>query len=93
VFLVQKIKVLITHIAVKSIFVSHTTVGFGTKQTSDKCNFHVTVITINPLPVQFKSLLPGQEGCIFFSGRLNVRKYHYALARLGRQVAFKSTML
>jgi hypothetical protein len=22
---------------------------------------------INPLPVQFKSLLPGQEGCVFFS--------------------------
>jgi hypothetical protein len=21
----------------------------------------------NPLPVQFKSLLPGQEGCVFFS--------------------------
>jgi hypothetical protein len=36
---------------------------------------------INPLPVQFKSLLPGQEGCVFFSGHLNVRKYHYALVR------------
>jgi hypothetical protein len=48
---------------------------------------------LNPLPVQFKSLLPGQEGCIFFSGYLNVRKYHYALVRLGRQAAFKSTTL
>jgi hypothetical protein len=48
---------------------------------------------INPLPVQFKSLLPGQEGCVFFSGHLNVRKYHYTLVRLGRQGAFKSTTL
>jgi hypothetical protein len=22
--------------------------------------------SVNPLPVQFKSLLPGQEGCVFF---------------------------
>jgi hypothetical protein len=42
----------------------------------------------NPLPVQFKSLLPGQEGCVFFSGHLNVHKYHYVLVRLGRQAAF-----
>jgi hypothetical protein len=49
--------------------------------------------SINPLPVQFKSLLPGQEGCVFFSGYLNVLKYHYALVRLGRQAAFKSSML
>jgi hypothetical protein len=28
---------------------------------------------INPLPVQFKSLLPGQKGCFFFSGHLNLR--------------------
>jgi hypothetical protein len=27
----------------------------------------------NPLPVQFKSLVPGQEGCVFFSGHLNLR--------------------
>jgi hypothetical protein len=45
------------------------------------------------LPVQFKSLLPGQEGCVFFSGYLNVRKYHYVLVRLGRQAAFYSTTL
>jgi hypothetical protein len=37
--------------------------------------------TINLLLVQFKSLLPGQEGCVFFSGHLNVRKHHYALVR------------
>jgi hypothetical protein len=36
---------------------------------------------INPLPVQFKSLLPGQEGCVFFSGPLNVCNYQYALVR------------
>jgi hypothetical protein len=27
---------------------------------------------INPLLVQFKSLLQGQEGCVFFSGHLNL---------------------
>jgi hypothetical protein len=48
---------------------------------------------VNPLPVQFKSLLHGQEGCVFFSAHLNVRKYHYVLVRLGRQVAFKSSTL
>jgi hypothetical protein len=48
---------------------------------------------LNPLPVQFKSLLYGQEGCVFVSGHLNVRKYQYVLLRLGRQVAFKSSTL
>jgi hypothetical protein len=42
---------------------------------------------INPLPVQFKSLL--HEGCVFFSGHLNVRKYRYVLVRSDRQAAFK----
>jgi hypothetical protein len=46
---------------------------------------------INPLPVQFKSLLPGQEGCIFFSGHLNPRTCHYVLLRWGRQAAFQFT--
>jgi hypothetical protein len=32
---------------------------------------------INPLPVQFKSLLHGQEGCVFFSGHLNLRTCQY----------------
>jgi hypothetical protein len=36
---------------------------------------------LNPLPVQFKSLLPGQEGCVFFSGHLNTRTCHYVLLR------------
>jgi hypothetical protein len=27
---------------------------------------------INPLPLLFKSLLPGQKGCVFFSGHLNL---------------------
>jgi hypothetical protein len=27
---------------------------------------HGTICAINPLPVQFISLLPGQEGCVFF---------------------------
>jgi hypothetical protein len=48
---------------------------------------------INPLLIQFKSLLHGQEGCFFFSGHLNVRKYQYVLVRLGRQAAFKSSTL
>ena len=26
----------------------------------------------NPLPVQFKALLHGQKGCVFFSGHLNL---------------------
>jgi hypothetical protein len=26
----------------------------------------------NPLPLLFKSLLPGQEDCVFFSGNLNL---------------------
>jgi hypothetical protein len=54
-----------------------------------ECQF----LCFNPLPVQFKSLLPGQEGCVFFSGHLNVRKYRYVLVRLGRQVAFKPSTL
>jgi hypothetical protein len=33
------------------------------------------------LPVQFKSLLPGQEGCVFFSGHLNTHTCHYVLLR------------
>ena len=28
---------------------------------------------INPLPVQFKALLHGQKGWVFFSGHLNLR--------------------
>jgi hypothetical protein len=35
----------------------------------------------NPLPVQFKSLLPGQEGCVFFIGHLNTRTCHYVVLR------------
>ena len=27
---------------------------------------------INPLPVQFKAVLRGQKGCVFFSGHLNL---------------------
>ena len=28
---------------------------------------------VSPLPVQFKALLHGQKGCVFFSGHLNLR--------------------
>jgi hypothetical protein len=41
----------------------------------------IFILEFNPLPVQFKSLLPGQEGCIFFSGHLNTRTCHYVLLR------------
>jgi hypothetical protein len=37
--------------------------------------------SVNPLPVQFKSLLPGQEGCVFFSGHLNTCTCYYVLLR------------
>jgi hypothetical protein len=30
------------------------------------------VLKFNPLPSLFKSLLPGQEDCVFFSGHLNL---------------------
>jgi hypothetical protein len=45
---------------------------------SIKCNCTTTketenvIMAFNLLPVQFKSLLPGQEGCVFFSGHLNL---------------------
>jgi hypothetical protein len=29
-------------------------------------------VYFNPLPLPFKSLLPGQEDCVFFSGYLNL---------------------
>jgi hypothetical protein len=29
-------------------------------------------LRFNPLPLLFKSLLPGQEDCVFFSGHLNL---------------------
>jgi hypothetical protein len=28
--------------------------------------------SLNPLPLLFKSLLPGQEDCVFFFGNLNL---------------------
>jgi hypothetical protein len=31
-----------------------------------------TACNINPLPLLFKSLLPGQKDCVFFSGHLNL---------------------
>jgi hypothetical protein len=32
----------------------------------------IKAIWIIPLPLLFKSLLPGQEDCVFFSGHLNL---------------------
>ena len=31
-----------------------------------------TCVVVNPLPVQFKAVLRGQKGCVFFSGHLNL---------------------
>jgi hypothetical protein len=31
-------------------------------------------IALNPVPLLFKSLLPGQEDCVFFSGHLNLHE-------------------
>jgi hypothetical protein len=45
--------------------------------------------TLHPLPVQFKSLLHGQEGCVFFSGHLNLRTCQYVWVRLARRATFK----
>jgi hypothetical protein len=47
----------------------------------------------NPLPVQFKSVLPGQKGCVFFSGHLNLCTYQSVLVRLCQRAAFKSSTL
>jgi hypothetical protein len=47
--------------------------------------------SFNPLPVQFKSLLHGQEGCVFFSGHLNLRTCRYVWVHLARQATFKSS--
>jgi hypothetical protein len=45
----------------------------------------------NPLRVQFKSLLHGQEGCVFFSvgNKIYVRMFPYVSVRLARQATFK----
>jgi hypothetical protein len=56
-------------------------------------HFAYTVSVFNPLLVHFKSLLPGQEGCVFFSGHLNLCTCQCILVRLGRQAAFKSSTL
>jgi hypothetical protein len=50
----------------------------------NKCSF-------NPLSVQFKSLLHGQQGCVFFSGRLNLRTCQYFWVHLAWQATFKSS--
>jgi hypothetical protein len=59
------------------------------------CNVYVeymkSLSLINPLPVQFKSPLHGQEGCVFFSGHLNLRTCQYVWVRLARPATFKSS--
>jgi hypothetical protein len=41
----------------------------------------IVKLLVFPLPGQFKSLLPGQEGCVFFSGHLNLRTCQCVLVR------------
>jgi hypothetical protein len=53
--------------------------------------FHCNALTFNPLPVKFKSLLHGQEGCIFFSGHLKLLMCQYLWVRLAPQATFKSS--
>jgi hypothetical protein len=55
-----------------------------------QCNFNMTH-TFNPLPVQFKSQLHGQEGCVFFSGHLNLLMCQYIWVHLAWQATFKSS--
>jgi hypothetical protein len=44
-----------------------------TKSESTNCLGNlIDRVIFNPLPLLFKSLLPGQEDCIFFSGLLNL---------------------
>ena len=49
----------------------------GTDRVSMGDQYHVVfgqkLRHFNPLPVQFKALLHGQKGCVFFSGHLNLR--------------------
>ena len=47
--------------------ISHLLALFGARHI-----LHVSRIRINPLPVQFKAVLRGQKGCVFFSGHLNL---------------------
>jgi hypothetical protein len=64
-----------------------------------KCQVHLFTFNpylpacINPSPVQLKSVLHGQQGCVFSSGHLNLRTCQCVLVHLGRQAAFKSSTL
>jgi hypothetical protein len=45
---------------------------FMTQTETNGSGWGSKVRYINPLPLLFKSLLPGQEDCVFFSGHLNL---------------------
>ena len=51
------------------LFISHTT---NVLLFKSRCNIFIGFGIINPLPVQFKAVLRGQKGCVFFSGHLNL---------------------
>jgi hypothetical protein len=53
----------------KQIQSQHTSFGQKHRKANKK---RVKTEKLNPLPIQFKSLLPGQEGCVFFNGHLNL---------------------
>jgi hypothetical protein len=67
--------------------------GFILNCYDAKLAINTFIPLINPLPVQFKSLLHGQEGCVFFSGHLNLRTCQCVLVHLGWQPAFKFSTL
>jgi hypothetical protein len=46
---------------------------YGDQKQWARKALYMWIALLNPLPVQFKSLLPGQKGCVFFSGHLNLR--------------------
>jgi hypothetical protein len=70
-------------------------IAFPLEQWLHKCSPLLScmylVCLVNPLPVQFKSLLHWQEGCIIFSRHLNLRACQYIWVRLARQATLKSS--
>jgi hypothetical protein len=60
------------------------------------CRTQFQQLDILPIPCltlcrSIKSPLHGQEGCVFFSGHLNLRACQYVWVRLAQQATFKSS--
>jgi hypothetical protein len=79
-YVMRTVKPHVSHNTLKIIYYSyfHSIMNYGTLFWSSSPE---SIKIFNPSPVQFKSLLPGQEGCVFFSGHLNTRTCHYVLPR------------